>query len=251
MITALIVDGENKARETLIHMLSAYCPTIKVIGEANGVASGYKQIIDLNPDVVFLDIVMHDGTGFELLKKFERIDFYFIIITTHHEFAIQSFKVNALDYLLKPIDSTDLINAIAKLTKMVNSDDKISKINTPPSNLEKGNDDSKKIVLKTLEGVFVVHSDDVVRCESQNNCTLFYFKDGSRILISKTLKEFDEVLTPISFIRCHQSHLVNMKHIIKYSRFPNPTLVLSDNSRVPVSVRKREAIERIQKKQLD
>ncbi len=250
MLSALIIDDEDKVRETLMHMLSAYCPTIKVIGEANNVQSGYDLIIESKPDVVFLDIKMPDGTGFELLKKFDKIDFYFIIITAFEEFAIQSFKVSALDYLLKPVDPTDLMNAVVKLTKIIDSDETKVRLNALISNIESERNDSKKIVIKTLDGVFVVQSDEIVRCESDNNYTIIYFKDTTKILVSKTLKEFDDLLTPLSFIRCHQSHLINTKYIVKYTKYPNAVLILTDGISIPVSVRKKEAVERLVKNKL-
>lgn len=245
MLTALIIDDEDRVRETLIHMLSAYCPNINVIGQANSVASGFNQINALKPDIVFLDVKMPDGTGFELLKKFEKIDFYFIIITAYEEFAIQSFKVSALDYLLKPIDSTDLLNAVVKLAKVINSEDTNLKLNTLLSNIEGGKNENKKIVLKTLEGIFIVGTEDILRCESQNNYTIFHLKDKSTILVSKTLKEYEELLTPLNFIRCHQSHLINIRYISKFIKYPNAVLLLTDESYIPVSVRKKEVIEKL------
>ncbi len=248
MLSALIIDDEDRVRETLIHMLSVYCPNIMVIGQANSVASGYKQITELKPDVVFLDVKMPDGTGFELLRKFDKVDFYFIIITAYEEYAIQSFKVCALDYLLKPIDSTDLINAIAKLAKAIGSEETNLNLNTFLSNIECEKNDSKKIVLKTLEAIFIIDTDDLIRCESQNNYTAFHLKDKSTIIVSKTLKEYEEMLTPLSFIRCHQTHLVNIKYITKYIKYPNAILQMADESIIPISVRKKEAIERLFKK---
>lgn len=250
MLSALIIDDEDKVRETIKHMLSVYCPNINVIGEANSVQSGYNKIMELKPDVVFLDIKMPDGTGFELLKKFEKIDFYFIVITAFEEFAIQSFKVSALDYLLKPIDSTDLMNAVVKLTKVIDSDETKIRLNTLISNIESGKNESKKIVIKTLDGVFVAQSEEIVRCESDNNYTVIHFKDTTKILVSKTLKEFDDLLTPLSFIRCHQSHLINTKYIVKYIKFPNAVLLLTDGTSIPISIRKKEAIERLVKSKL-
>lgn len=248
MLTALIIDDEDRVRETLIHMLSIYCPNIRVVGQANSVSSGFNQINALKPDVVFLDVKMPDGTGFELLKKFEKIDFYFVIITAYEEFAIQSFKVSALDYILKPIDSTDLINAVAKLNKVINSEETNLKLRTLLSNIETGRNENKKIVLKTLEGIFIVDTDDILRCESQNNYTIFYLKDKSTILVSKTLKEYEEMLTPLYFIRCHQSHLVNIKYITKYIKYPNTVVQLTDESLIPVSVRKKEVVEKLLKR---
>jgi two-component system, LytTR family, response regulator len=248
MYSALIVDDEVRVRETLSHMLSVYCPNINVIGEANSVASGYSMIKDLKPDVIFLDVKLPDGTGFELLKKFPSIDFFFIIITAYEDYAIQAFKVSALDYILKPIDSTDLINAVSKLSKTNSSDETNLKLNTLFSNIDDSKNEIRKIVLKTQESVFVVDIDDIVRCESQNNYTLFHLLNKSTILVSRTLKEFDEMLSPLSFIRCHQTHLVNSKYILKFIKHPNLQLIMADEISVPVSIRKKLTIENFLKK---
>jgi two-component system, LytTR family, response regulator len=247
MLSALIIDDEERVREVLIHMLSIYCPNIKVIGQANSVESGHTIIQELKPDVVFLDIRMPDGTGFDLLKKFSQIDFYFIIITAYDEYAIQAFKVSALDYLLKPVDSTDLINAVGKLTKVISSEETHLEIDTLISNIENDKKQIQKIVLKTQESVFVVDINNIIRCESHNNYTLFHLKDKSSILVSKTLKEYEEMLSSLSFIRCHQTHLVNLAYISKLIKYPNTLLLLTDGNMVPVSVRKRDAIEKLLK----
>lgn len=248
MLSALIIDDEEKVREALMHMLSVYCPNIKVIGQTNGVESGYTLIQALQPDVIFLDVRMPDGTGFDLLKKFPKINFHFIIITAYEEYAIQAFKVSALDYLLKPVDPTDLINAVNKLTKVINNEETNLKFDTLLSNIDNSKNEIKKIVLKTQDNVFVVDIDDIIRCESQNNYTLFYLTNKSTILVSKTLKEFEEMLSPLSFIRSHQTHLVNPRSIVKFIKHPNLILVMADGATIPVSVRKKNEIERFIKK---
>lgn len=248
MFSAVVIDDEEKVREALMHMLTVYCPNITVLGQANSVESGFNLIQELKPEVIFLDVRMPDGTGFDLLKRFSSINFYFIIITAFEEYAIQAFKVSALDYLLKPVDSSDLIYAVSKLSKAINTDENNLKFNTLISNIGNSKNDIKKIVLKTLDSVFIVEINDIVRCESQNNYTLFYLKDKSNILVSKTLKEYDEMLSPLSFIRCHQTHLVNSKYIVKFIKYPNTLLLMVDGVTVPVSVRKKETIENFLRK---
>jgi len=248
MFSAVIIDDEARVRETIVHMLSTYCPNINVIGQANSVETGYQLIENLKPEVVFLDIKMHDGTGFDLLKKFKNFTFHFIIITAHEEFAIQAFKFSALDYLLKPIDPTDLLNAVSKLTKIINSEETSMKFDTLLSNFSSNKKDSKKIVLKTIDNVFVVDIKDIVRCESQNNYTVFYLADKTTILVSKTLKEYEDMLASLAFIRCHQTHLVNSAYISKFIKHPNLVLLMVDGVEVPVSVRKKMTIESLLKK---
>jgi len=248
MFSAVIIDDEARVRETIQHVLSVYCPNVNVIGQADCVEKGYALIDQLKPEIVFLDIKMPDGTGFDLLKKFKTYNFYFIIITAHEEFAIQAFKFSALDYILKPIDPTDIVNAVGKITKVINSEETSLKFESLLSNINDNNYDLKKIVLKTNDSVFVVDISSIIRCESHNNYTLFYLVDRSNIVVSKTLKEFDEMLSPLSFIRCHQTHLVNSSHIVRYMKHPNISLLMSDGIIVPVSVRKKEVIEDLFKK---
>lgn len=248
MFSAVIIDDESRVRETIQHLLAAYCPNINVIGQANSVETGFKLIENFKPEVVFLDVKMTDGSGFDLLKRFSNIDFHFIIITAHEEFAIQAFKVSALDYILKPIDPTDLTNAVSKLTKIINSEETNLKFETLLSNINSSKDDSKKIVLKTLDNVFVVEIKNIIRCESQNNYTQFHMIDRTSILVSKTLKEYEVMLESFSFIRCHQTHLVNTSHIAKFIKHPNLSLQMADGYIVPVSVRKKATIEKFFKK---
>jgi two-component system LytT family response regulator len=248
MLSAVIIDDEARVRETIVHMLSAYCPNINIIGQANSVETGFQLIENFNPEVVFLDIKMHDGTGFDLLKKFKKFTFHFIIITAHEEYAIQAFKFSALDYILKPIDPAELQNAVSKLTKIINSEETSMKFDTLLSNFSTNRKDSKKIVLKTLDNVFVVDIKDIVRCESQNNYSIFYLVDKTSILVSKTLKEYEDMLSSLSFIRCHQTHLVNASHISKFIKHPNLVLLMADGVEVPVSVRKKMTIEGLLKK---
>jgi two-component system LytT family response regulator len=245
MFSAVVIDDESKVRETICNMLSVYCPNINVIGQAESVASGFKLISDLNPDVVFLDIRMPDGTGFDLLKKFSNINFHFIIISAYAEYALKAFKFSALDYLLKPIDSTDLINAVEKVAKVINSEETNQKFETLIANIDNEEKEIKKIILKTQDSVFVVEINKIIRCESQNNYTYFYFTDNTKVLVSKTLKEYDDLLSPLKFVRCHQSHLVNPRHIVKYVKHPNILIQMIDGSKIPVSVRKKDVIDRL------
>ena len=245
MFTAVVIDDESKVQETICNMLSIYCPNINVIGKADSVESGYRLINELKPEVVFLDIKMPDGTGFDLLKRFPNLNFHFIVISAYEEFAIKAFKYSALDYLLKPIDSTDLINAVEKVTKTISSEETNQKFKTLLSNIDTSEKEIKKIILKTVDSIYVVDIEKIVRCESQNNYTMFYFLDKTKLLVSKTLKEYDELLTPLSFIRCHQSHLVNSKYITKLIKHPNLMIQMIDGSIIPVAVRKKDVVERI------
>ena len=248
MLSAVVIDDESKVRETLKQMLSIYCPNINVIGEADGVESGYRIITTQSPDVVFLDMQMNDGNGFDLLNKFSPISFQLIIVTAYQEYAIKAFKFSAVDYLLKPIDPSDLISAIEKISASYNQTETKSKFDALLSNSINHESTSKKLVLKTINGIHVVDTDTIIRCESHNNTTEFIFKDNAPVRVSRTLKEYEDLLADCGFIRCHQSHLVNQKYITKVIRFPTPTIRMADNSEIPVAIRKKDLLKGIEEK---
>ena len=248
MITAVVIDDEALAREALTNMLNMFCPNIKIVGQGHNVESGISVINETMPDVVFLDIEMPDGTGFDLLKQFPSIDFKFVFVTAYQEYAIRAFKFSAIDYILKPVDPSDLIAAVEKLHETLKEEDTNKKFQAFIDNIQWDEKNPQKIILKTFESIIVVEKDTIVRCESQNNYTEFYFVDKPKILVSRTLKEFDDMLSSSGFFRAHQSHLVNLKHVVKYKRYPESHLILKDGTEVPVSVRKRELISDLLKK---
>lgn len=243
MIRCLIVDDESKAREILVEMLKLYCSGVKVVGQAHNVSSAYEKINSLKPDLVLLDIKMPDGSGFDLLKKFSSIDFKVVFITAHEEYAIKAFRFSALDYLLKPIDPSDLISAVEKISELENVAGMDEQFDTFKNNYFKEETTrDKRIVLKTTENIYIIYLKDVIRCQSEKNYTYFYFADRDRIIVSKTLKEFEEILTDYGFMRVHRSHLVNLKFIERYDKTEGGLLIMTDQSKVDVSHRKKEAL---------
>ena len=249
MMTAAIIDDEAPAREALNNMLRLFCPNVKIIGQANNVETGYELILSQKPEVVFLDIQMPDGTGFDLLKKFPTIDFKFVIITAYQEFAVKAFRFSAIDFILKPIDPNELINAVEKLNETIWEEEVNQKFQTFIENIQSDEKVPQKIILKTFDSVIVVDKDEVIRCESHNNYTMFYFISKPKVLVSKTLKEFEDMLSSSGFFRSHQSHLVNLNYVKCYKRFPESSILMSDDTTVPVSVRKRDILINLLKKQ--
>ncbi|MBU2652084.1 MAG: LytTR family DNA-binding domain-containing protein [Bacteroidetes bacterium] len=245
MIRTLVVDDEARARETIIDMLNLFCNGIEVIGEASSVKTAYEMIDHHQPDLVLLDIKMPDGTGFDLLKKFEKIGFYVIFITAFEEFAIKAFKFSALDYLLKPVDPDELSSAVEKLRTAMEKDSIELRIKAMFQNLNQNYVKNKKLVLKTTTNVHVVELDNVIRCQSDKNYTHFFTIDNEQITVSKTLKEFDELLSDMNFFRAHQSHLINLDYVKRFEKADGGYLVMKDNSTVPVSFRKKEELMRI------
>lgn len=241
-LTAAIVDDVAQARATLKEDLAAYCPNIEIIGEADGVVTGSKLLNKIKPDVVFLDIQLQDGTGFDILEILGDISFQVIFTTASDEFAIKAFKFSAVDYLLKPVDPDELIVAVQKVSKVNHSTqenydlllDTVKEQSAP-----------KRMALHTLEKIHVTDIADIVRCESNGNYTTFYFKDGQKLLVTKTLKEYDQMLSEYKFARVHQSHLINAQQIKEFVKVDGGYIVMRDGSKIPVSLRKKSVVMKL------
>lgn len=241
MIRCVIIEDEAKSRETLRGLLKRFCEDVMVCAEAGGVQSGREAIEEHNPDLVFLDIEMPDGSGFRLLEKLKEINFEIVFTTAFEQFAIKAIRYAALDYLLKPIVPEELVAAVDKVRNLKEKRTNQKQLEVLMSNLNPEALESKKIVLSTSEKIHVVEMDNIIRCESDNYYTHFYFKDGGHLLISKTLKDVENLLQEGNFIRPHKSHLVNTRYIQNFNR-EKVAITLSDGSVVPVSRRKKEKI---------
>jgi two-component system, LytTR family, response regulator len=245
MIKAIIVEDEKMSRETLRRLLEKYCPTVEVVAEADGYRKGMEEIRKHHPDVIFLDIQMPDGSGFRLLEEMDEIDFEIIFTTAFDQFAIKAIKFSALDYLLKPIIPQDLIEAIVRVEKKKAEKVRKRNLEVIPENSNMRDEKSQKIVLSTSEMIHVISVDDILRCESDNYYTYFHFTDGRKLLVSKTLKENEELLSQHNFIRPHKSHLVNIKYIKSYIRQDGGYILMTDDTHIPVSRRKKDKIMEI------
>lgn len=243
MIKAVIIDDEKQARNTLTGLIERYCHNVMLLGEADGVRSGIELIKNTQPDLVFLDIQMQDGSGFKLLEYIDKVDFQIVFTTAFDQFAIRAFKYNALDYLLKPIVPQDLINALnrAELSKEQqkylegqNIDELIE--------AHKKVTDSQRITLTTADQIHLIMVSSILRCESDNYYTRFFFTNGKTLLVSKTLKETEKLLHDFDFMRPHKSHLVNLHYIKGFHKHDGGYVVMSDGTEVPVSRRKRELV---------
>jgi len=241
-LTAALVDDVDQARETLKEDLATYCPDVEIIGEANGVVTGSKMLRSIKPDIVFLDIQLQDGTGFDILEIVPDLNAKVIFTTASDEFAIKAFKFSAVDYLLKPVDPDELMEAVKKATEANISQNKNYDLLLDTM---KEKELPQRMALHTLEKIHVTEIIDIVRCESNGNYTTFFFKDGQKLLVTKTLKEFDQMLSEHNFARVHQSHLINTHQIKEYVKVDGGYLVMHDGSRVPVSLRKKASVMKL------
>ena len=233
-MNAVIIDDEAAVRNAIRSLLAENFPDINILATAGSIQEGYDEINNNKPDLVFLDIELPDGTGFDLLKKFSQVPFKIIFVTGHHEYALDAIKVSALDYVLKPIDTDELCRALEKAREVINQQEQRLKLQALSENLQ-GKKVLKRIILSTSDHLQIVSVSDIVRAEADSNYTSFTLSDGKHILVSRTIKEFESLLSGSGMIRVHQSHLVNITYIDRFIKKDGGYLHLKDNTKVPVS----------------
>lgn len=212
---------------------------VKVVAEAINAAEGKEMISKFKPDLVFLDVEMPVQTGIDLLASLNKIDFEVIFTTAHEQYALKAIKLNALDYLLKPFSIEELETALDKCTNKKYSSIDPEALNTLISNLKNISPENKKVGLPTLHGIRFVLIKDIIRIASDSNYTHFFFTDKTKMVVSKTLKEFEELLTPYNFFRVHNSHLVNITHLQSFVSLDGDHVIMNDGSKVEVSRRRK------------
>ncbi|MBO5809775.1 MAG: response regulator transcription factor [Bacteroidales bacterium] len=241
MIRCVIVEDEEMARQVLKSLLAQYCPDVMICAEADDITSGQEMIEAFRPDLVFLDIEMPGGSGFKLLNNIKDVDFEVVFITAYEQFAIKAIRHDALDYLLKPVDPKELVAAVEKVKDAKYKKTLKRQYDTLLKNIDPEQLVVKKISISTSDKIHLIEVDDIIRCESDNYYTIIYFKDGTSLLVSKTLKEMEQKLEEYDFVRTHKSHLVNMRCIMNFIK-DEMMVVMTDGVKVPVSKRKKEKI---------
>lgn len=241
MLKTIIIDDEEHVRKTLGKFLLKYCPQVVIAGEAAGVAEAYALINRHHPDLLLLDIELEDGTGFDLLKKFQHPNFKVIFITAHNEFAIQAFKVSALDYILKPVNPEELAGAVEKTRQLVQQELRL-KLEALETNLNAEDKKCKKVIIKSLESIHLLDKNNITHCESDGSYCTIYTTEGMKIVTSKPIKDFDEMLSGSGFYRVHRSYLINLSHIKRIDKAEGGTVILSNDQKIPVASRKREIL---------
>jgi len=233
---AIIIDDEVSGRESLSVLLGKYCPEIKIVGTADSVKDGLRLLEKTAPQVVFLDIEMPDGTGFELLSSLKTINFQFIFVTGFDNYAIRAFQFSAVDYLLKPINSSLLVQAVKKLKSSVNLHLPVVQLEV----LEANNAEIQKLIIATENKTYVIDLSNIVRCQADNYYTIFFLKDGTKIISSKTLKEYSMMLEELNFLRIHQSHLINISFIEDYRFGVENFVLLQNHEKIEISRRRKK-----------
>jgi len=237
----IIIDDEKRIRTSLHHLITMYFPEAIIVAEAGDIESGEAEIKKHKPDVVMLDIKMPGGSGFDLISKLNPINFKIIFITAFDKYAVQAFKFSALDYLLKPVNPDELVNALQKARQQIQTEELTLRLDTFLGNIAGQNREPKKIVLNTQNTVHVLNLTDIIRCEADRNYTKFILSSGKSILVTGSLKEYDDILSVSGFFRSHHSHLINLSYIDRLEK-QNDHLIMKDSSVVPLAVRKKDAL---------
>lgn len=249
MINAILIDDDSNLRDGMRELLSFYAPDIAIVGEAEDVAGGVAVIDKLKPQVVFLDIQLNDGTGFDVLEQLAQkngsTNAHIVFITAHEEYAIKAFRFSALDFLLKPVDPDELETVIAKIRTVLEKNNSYAHIDLLLENIRKKVDNFKRIALTTSDGIHLFEVSDIIRCEGEDNYTTFYIKNNKPLIISRTLKEYEELLSEYGFERIHQSHLINIAYLKSYVKKDGGYVVMADNTQLPISQRKKERLQEI------
>lgn len=241
MISAVIIDDEKNVRDTLRRIVEVHNIPVSIVGEATNINEGANLIRSIEPDLILLDVMLGDHTSFDMLRMISKLKSKIVFVSGFEQFAIEAFKFSAIDYILKPVDPEELNQAVQRVTKQLQSEKASIKFDVLLSNLSSPkNKQDKKIVLQTLEKTHVVHMKDVLRCESANNYTVFYLKNGEKLVISKPIKIYDELLSDYNFFRVHKSHLVNMNFVKGVLKRDGGYIELVNTDLVPISSRKKD-----------
>lgn len=241
----LVIDNEVNVRESFVDLIIKNCPQIDAVTQANGVKTGLEAIQKHQPDLVFLDVEMDDGTGMDLMAQLSSFDFQLVFITAFNKYAIDAFKFSAIDFLLKPVNSNELIRSVDRAQKNIKSKDLAQQITILQESLQTIKSIDKKIVLNDSESIHFIKISEIVRCEADGAYTKFIFSQRKEILVSSTLKEFEEMLVPYGFSRVHNSHIINLNKIIRFDRKDGGFLVMENNDNVPISKRKKDELAQI------
>ncbi len=240
MIKAAIVDDEQSCIDRLTRLLGEYPDDIGILVTARSAPEAVSAIKQHQPDLLLLDVQLGNATGFDVLEGIRDVECEVIFTTAFEQYAVQAFRFSAIDYLLKPVDPDDLAVALARVKEKLSKSEMSKKLDVLFHNLKTLEGTSKKITVPTMAGFEVLQVSDIIRCESEVNYTHIFVKGHKKITVARTLKDFEEMLTEFNFCRVHNSHLINLAHILKYNKGTGGYVTMSDDSEVEVSQRKKD-----------
>lgn len=241
MINAVIIEDEKKSMEVLQALVSANCPDVNIVGVADSVSTGVELVKKASPKLIFLDIEMADGSGFDLLERVGSNNYDVIFTTASDAHALKAIKFSAIDYLLKPIDGDELKAAVDKLKERKPSDASLENLRFLLQNFKQPSQQYSKITLPTGNAYEIVNVKDIIRCEADGSYTTFFLENKKKLLVSASLKHYEDLLPEEDFIRVHHHHLINMSHVVRYLKTDGGYAVMSDGTQIEISRRKKEA----------
>lgn len=236
----MILEDEEVHVRVMRDLLGRNYPELEIVGEIASIAEAPEMLKNLQPDLVFMDVMLPPGTSFDLLQSLPTIDFEIIFTTSYEEFAVRAFRLSAVDYLVKPIVKEELDAAIAKFKQQIGAKQGMQNLKVLLENINAPRGGQQKIALPTFTGFLFVSVKDILRCESDNTYTTFFLQDGKNIIVSRTLKECEQLLSEYRFCRIHNSHLVNLDYVTEYIRGEGGQVKMADGTHIDVSRRKKE-----------
>ena len=241
MIRSIIIDDEHYGRQALKVALEKYCPEVEIVSVCEGATQGLEAIMALEPDLVFLDVQMPQMSGFDLLQQLAPIHFEVIFVTSYDQYAIKAIKFSALDYLLKPVDVDDLVHAVNKAKGHMQQIGSTHRYQSVLNNIHYKSGKIERLAVPTLEGIDFFDIAHIIYCQADGNYTTLYLTDGKKQIISKNLKDFENLLASSGFCRVHHSFLINMLHVQKYIKGEGGYVILTLGHHVDISRRRKEA----------
>ncbi len=249
MIRSIIVDDEKPVRESFVSMIQADFPEIEILAVCEQVPEAVIKAREIRPELVFLDVEMPPHTGFDFLEQVKDVPFEVIFTTSHNKYALQAIKYSALDYLLKPFDSDDLALAIERFKQKVNKTSTPVQLEMLIRQMKNYREPPQTLALPTLQGLTFIKPEEIIRCESDNNYTTFYLTSQNKLIVSRPLKEYEELLEENNFFRIHHKHLINLRHVKSYKRGEGGEVTMSDDSVIDVARRRKdEFIQRVSRR---
>jgi two-component system LytT family response regulator len=244
MIRTVLIDDEIDSIKVLHKLLTTFCPQVSIVGAASGVETAKQVILESRPDLLLLDIEMVQGNAFDLLNQLQPLDFRVIFVTAFDNYAIRAFKYSAIDYLLKPVDADDLRNAISRVQDRPIQQDLAQQVRVMLENAGKLQLSQQKMAIPTLTGLIFVPVHDILRFEASGNYTTIHLCNGERVMATKTIKEYEDVLPENVFCRIHNSHIISLSRIREYQKGRGGTVIMEDGSIIEVASRRREEFMR-------
>ena len=240
MINAVVIEGESQTLDLIVRTVETYSPNVSIVAQADDMKSSISAINEFEPDLVFLDIKLKDGSGFELIDHFNPPCFKTIFFSSYSDYAIKAIKYNAIDYILKPVKEEELAQAIKKADDLIRYEEKLHAKALGESINNLNND--HRLVLKTGDQVHLINISDIIHLEADGNYSTFYLSDGRKIIVSKSTKGFEEPLFEQGFHRIHKSHIVNINKMSYFDKADGGTLVMCNGDQVPVASRKKDML---------